>query len=36
MPTYSLLDPFEFLDYFYRIQEFGGIDLGIVHSCMYP
>ena len=34
MPTYSLLDPFEFPYYFYRIR--GGIDLGIVHSCMYP
>ncbi len=29
MPTYFLLDPFEF-------QYSGGIDLGIVHSCMYP
>ena len=29
-----LLDPFEFPYYFYRIR--GEIDLGIVHSCMYP
>ena len=34
MPTYFLLDPFEFPYYFYRIR--GGIDLGIDHSCMYP
>ena len=34
MSTYSLLDLFEFLYYFYRIR--GGIDLCIVHSCMYP
>ena len=35
MPTYFLLDPFEFPYYFYRIQGVG-IDLCIVHSCMYP
>ena len=34
MPTYFLLDPFEFPYYFYCI--WGGIDLCIVHSCMYP
>ncbi len=34
MFTYFLLDPFEFPYYFYRIR--GGIDLCIVHSCMYP
>ena len=34
MPTYFLLDPFEFPYYFYHIRW--GIDLGIVHSCMYP
>ena len=34
MSTYFLLDPFEFPYYFYRIRW--GIDLGIVHSCMYP
>ena len=33
MSTYFLLDPFEFPYYFYRIR--GGIDLCIVHSCMY-
>ena len=35
MSTYFLLDPFEFPYYFYRIRG-GGIDLCIVHSCMYP
>ena len=34
MSTYFLLDPFEFPYYFYHIR--GGIDLCIVHSCMYP
>ena len=34
MPTYSLLDPFEFSYYF--LSYSGGIDLGIVHSYMYP
>ena len=34
MSTYFLLDQFEFLYYFYHI--WGGIDLCIVHSCMYP
>ena len=33
MPTYSLLDPFEFRITFI---VFGGIDIGIVHNCMYP
>ena len=30
MPTYFLLDPFQFPYYFYRIG--GEIDLGIVHE----
>ena len=34
MSTHFLLDPFEFPYYFYQIR--GGIDLCIVHSCMYP
>ena len=34
MSTYFLLDPFEFPYYFHRIR--GGIDLCIIHSCMYP
>ena len=34
MPTYSLLDPFEFP--VLLLSYSGGIDLGIVHSCMYP
>ena len=34
MSTYFRLDPFEFPYYFYRIR--GGLDLCIVHSCMYP
>ena len=34
MPTYFLLDPFEFPYYFYHIQGGGRIDLGIVHTTM--
>ena len=34
MPTYFLLDPFDFP--VLLLLYSGGIDLCIVHSCMYP